>query len=182
MYWYKKPYHSILGLGLCCVILNGCQPSANSSASSVKYFDLKKYFTDEAARLTKKNAPIFKTVIYNGEPESKNILIKNWQRELDLFIGSGINKPAWKDSYRVAQNNDSIVYNAIDTNLHTRHIAIRLNANKVIAISISNITKNMLYKTSEKLIYYPDSAYVIEKKQAVKLLGANTYQITGKFK
>jgi hypothetical protein len=181
MYWYKKPYH-ILCLGLCCITLNGCQPAENSSASSVKYFDLKKYFTDEAARLTKKNAPIFKTVTYNGKPESKNILIKNWKRELDLFIGSDINKPAWKDGYKVAQNNDSIVYDAIDTSLHTRHIAISLKANKVTGVSISNITKNMLYKTSEKLNYYPDSVYLIEKHQAVKLLGANNYQITGKFK
>ena len=170
-----------LGL-LSFIILDGCKPSVNANTPNVKYFDLKKYFTDEAARLSKHNAPIIKTVSYNGQPETKNILIKNWQRELDLFTSSDINKAAWKDSYKVFQNDSGMIYDAIDTNLHTRRIVIRLKANKVSSIFISNFTKNPLYQTSEKLIYYPDSVYFIEKHQSVKLLGTNNYQITGKFK
>jgi len=182
MYWCKATRYGIIGLfTLLATIFTGCRPEVKESNGTLKYFDLTGYFKAEAARLGKQNKPITKTVSYNGKPETKNILIKNWTRELDLFTSSDINKAAWKDSYRIAKSDDSIVYTAIDTNLHSRRIVISLKASRVKGIIISNFTKNMLYQTSEKLIYHPDSLYYIEKHQHVKLLGTNSYQITGKF-
>jgi len=182
MYWCKASRYSIIGLyTLLAAAFTGCRPEVKQSNGTLKYFDLTGYFKAEATRLGKQNKPIIKTVSYNGKPETKTILIKNWTRELDLFASSDINKAAWKDSYRIAKSNDSIVYTAIDTNLHSRRIVIALKAAHVKGIIISNFTKNMLYETSEKLIYYPDSLYYIEKHQHVKLLGTNSYQITGKF-
>ena len=183
MYWCKASRYSIIGLfTLLAASFYGCEPEAKQSNGTLKYFDIVGYFKGEAARLGKPNKPIVKTVSYNGKPETKNILIKNWTRELDLFSSSDINKAAWKNSYRVTESSDSIVYNAIDTNLRSRRIVIALKAAQVKSIVINNFTKNMLYETSEKLIYYPDSLYFIEKHQHVKLLGTNSYQITGRFK
>jgi hypothetical protein len=36
-----------------------------------------------------------------------------------------------------------------------------------------------LYETDEKLSYFPDSLYLIQKSQRVKLLGKDTYRISG---
>ena len=47
---------------------------------------------------------------------------------------------------------------------------------------IVNHTKNMLYENTEKLSYFPDSLYLIQKKQRVRLLGTDTYRISGLFK
>lgn len=184
MYWCKASRYSVIAFFMLLLAASfyGCKPEAKQSNGSLKYFDLEGYFKAEAARLSKQNRPILKTVSYNGTPETKSILIKNWARELDLFSGSDINKAAWKNSYHIVKNNDSIVYTAIDTNLHTREVVITLKEAQVKGITISNFTKNMLYETSEKLAYYPDSLYYIEKHQHVKLLGTNSYQITGKFK
>jgi hypothetical protein len=183
MYWYKLP-KPILLLLICSaslIYLAGCKPAIKQNGS-IRYFDLKKYFTDEALRLDKQHKAILKTVNYNNQPEKKTILIKNWQREFALFIESDINKPSWRDSYKGVTNADSIVYTAIDTNLRTRRISISLKANKVTEVHILNFTKNLLYQTKENLNYYPDSAYQIEKHQLVRILGANNYQIIGRFK
>ena len=148
----------------------------------MKYFDLKKYFTDETNRLTKLNQPVFKSVDYNGKAEKKSVTIKNWPRELALFTESDINKAAWRQSYTLSGTKDSIVYNAIDTNLRTRHIWIKMSGEKVKSVRVVNFTTNLLYRTKDSLCYYPDSAYFMAKYQSVKILGTNNYQVIGLFK
>ncbi|WP_448699831.1 hypothetical protein ACFGVR_22175 [Mucilaginibacter sp. AW1-3] len=182
MYWCKASRYSTICFFVLLATFYGCKPDVKQSNGTLKYFDLSGYFKGEAVRLNQQNKPIVKTVSYNNQPETKTITIKNWPREFDLFITSDINKAAWKDSYTIAKNSDSIVYAAIDTNLHTRQIVLRLKGGQVTGITIDNFTKNMLYQTREKLVYYPDSIYFIEKHQYVKLLGTNNYQITGKFR
>ncbi|XHR93010.1 hypothetical protein ACFJIV_22110 [Mucilaginibacter sp. UC70_90] len=46
-------------------------------------------------------------------------------------------------------------------------------------ILIYNHTKNLLYETNEKLSYFPDSLYLIQKTQHVKLMGRNDYKVQG---
>jgi hypothetical protein len=179
MYWYKNK--TVLTICISILFMAACKPEIKDNGG-LKYFDLKKYFTDEAARLAKLHPHIYKTVNYNNKPENKTILIKNWKRELGLFIESDINKPSWKDSYRVSTKHDSVMYTATDTALRTRNILIVLKNKKVNFIEINNLTKNLLYQTTDHLTYYPDSVYRIEKHQSVKVLGGNNYQITGKFK
>ncbi|OCX51359.1 hypothetical protein BEL04_15115 [Mucilaginibacter sp. PPCGB 2223] len=181
MHWCKASRYNLIGLFTLLLAAYGCKPDVKQSNGTLKYFDLSGYFKAEAARLSKKAKPVVKTVSYNGQAETKNILIRNWPRELDLFSSSDINKAAWKDSYNIAKAGDSVVYTAIDTNLHTRKMVIRFSRGRLSGVAITNFTKNMLYQTGEKLIYYPDSLYYIEKHQHVKLLGANNYQISGKF-
>jgi len=182
MCWFKISRYGTIGLFALVFAAVGCKPDVKQSNGTLKYFDLSGYFKAEVTRLEKLAKPVVKTVDYNGQAETKSILIKNWGRELDLFSNSDINRAAWKNSYSVAKDDDSIVYAAIDTNLHTRRIVLWLKRGNITGLTISNFTKNMLYQTSEKLIYYPDSVYYIEKHQQVKLLGTNNYQIISKFK
>ena len=182
MYWCKTARYSTIALFTLLAALYGCKPEVKQSNGTLKYFNLSGYFKAEAIRLAKQGKPVIKTVSYNGQPETKNILIKNWTREFDPLSGSDINKAAWNDSYRIVKSDSAITYSAIDTNLRTRQIVIRLKAGKPASVVIDNFTKNMLYQTREKLVYYPDSVYRIEKHQHVKLLGVNNYQITEKFR
>ena len=177
MYWCK--YSKQLTVFLLAVA--GCRPAVKNDKLQTKYFDIKKYFSAEAARLTKQYPRILKTVSYNGQQETKQINIKHWQQELNLFIESDINKPAWRNSYAIVTTDTGITYTTVDTTLHTQQISITLKDKKVTGIHIINLTQNMLYQTKENLFYHPDSIYTIKKYQTVKLLGSNDYQITGKF-
>jgi len=179
MYWCKH-YNKALGILLCISGLAACRPDVHVNAGSKRYFDLRAFINADSAKLVKANASVTKTVTHNNSsPQTKRIVIKNWGQELNLFAASDINKPAWRDSYQITKKGDSVVYTALLPELFTRRISIRSNSGKVFKIEISNATKNLLYKTTEHLTYYPDSLYIIDKQQQVKLMGSNRYLIKG---
>ncbi|MBD1384053.1 hypothetical protein IDJ75_02095 [Mucilaginibacter rigui] len=184
MYWYKPIqkytiYTSVLLL--LCGSYACTKPEIKETGARLKYFDLKEYFKNEAARLNKQNPEVDKTVGHNGTAENKKVHIGDWEKELNLFTESDINKPAWKLSYNVQANNDSIVYKAKYPELETREIIIRKKAGQVTEITIVNNTHNILYNTTEKLVYAPNAYYLIEKMQQVKIMGANNYRVKGNF-
>lgn len=178
MYWYKHKNILIIAL----LSFTACRPQVKDNNGKMKYFDLKKYFNTEAARLNKQHPRVLKTVSHNGQAETKTVTIKHWQQEFDTFIQSDINKPAWKNSYVISSSDTGVVYTTVDSSLHTQQISLGLKNNKVTSVSIINATSNLLYNTKEKLTYYPDSIYSIEKYQDVRFLGSNIYKITGKLK
>ena len=159
--------------------LSACKPDLKETGRGIKYFDLKAYFKARVSKLTTQNRPVLKTVTHNGVTETKTVHIDNWERELNMFSESDINKPAWKDSYSVQNTGGSLIYMAKDPELQTREIIVNKDKDKVKWILIFNHTKNILYETREKLTYFPDSVYQIEKSQHVKLMGINRYMIKG---
>ena len=164
MYWYKlKPAFRIALTAVLIAWFSACKPEIKETGAVLKYFDLKGYFIADTTQLKKLNKPVTKTVTHNGITESKIVRITNWGQELDLFAGSDINKPAWKDSYTVINSGDFLIYKAKSPELKTRELMIKKVAGKVKWILIYNRTKNILYQTTEKLSYFPDSMYVIEK-------------------
>ncbi len=179
MYWCKLrtlASATILG-GM--LLSTACRPDIKETGAALKYFDLKGFFIADTARLNKINKPVFKTVMHNGVSQSKNVNITNWGQELDLFISSDINKPAWNDSYTATTDGNFLIYRSKDPDLKTREILVKRDGQKVEYMVIYNHEKNILYQTTEKLTYFPDSLYQIEKKQSVRLLGTNKYLIKG---
>lgn len=183
MYWYKPltKYFSVTGVALLLCCGYACKPEIKETGAEIRYFDLKQYFTDEAEKLSRSNPDIYKSIAHNGATESKKLKIDNWKRELNSFTESDINKPAWKLSYTIDSSANSIIYKAKYPDLKTREISIKKSNGKVTAIVIYNNTHNILYGTTEKLGYLPGQYYLIEKTQKVKVMGANSYQIKGKF-
>ena len=183
MFWYKLKIFAPLALS-CGLMLffSACKPDLKEIGTAEKYFDIKGFFKRDTAILNKLRKPVFKTVTHNGQTESKQILIKNWGKELDLFIGSDINKPAWKNSYSIVNENGLLIYKSKEPELHVVQMVIKMDKQKVNWILIYTRTKNVLYQTNEKLTYYPDSLYIIEKDQKVRLMGKNHYEIKGMIK
>lgn len=174
--------YKILWIVTIALALPSCKPENLKEGAVKEYFDVKGYFEKNIAQLKKQQHTINKTVVHNGTSESKTVEITNWDTELALFTESDINKPAWKGSYAKRDSAGIVIYTTKDADLRTRRIAICKAADGDIKqITIYNQVTNALYTTRETLNYYPDSAYTIEKYQKVKLLGANTYKITGKF-
>jgi hypothetical protein len=184
MYWCKA--FSLNTKLLCCVFLcvsglAACRPDVHETTGNKRYFDLKKFINADSARLNKAHLLVSKTVSHNDDAEqTREINIKNWGQELGLFSASDINKPSWKDSYVISNRGDSVIYTAKDDQLVTRRVCVKTVKGQVKKISIDNYTKNILYQTKEHLVYFPDSLYIIDKLQQVKLIGSNRYLIKGK--
>jgi hypothetical protein len=180
MYWYKRFTFFITGFILLLGIA-ACKRDNAASAGTAKFFDIKGFFRADSLRLAKLNPLVDKTVTHNKIAETQKVHITNWGNELSLFTESDINKPAWKGSYGVTTENDLLIYRAKDPLLKTQEIIIKKDGDRVKWILIFNHTKNILYETAEKLSYFPDSLYLIQKSQKVKLLGKDTYRISGTF-
>jgi len=149
--------------------------------SKKAYFDIKEFFEGEINRLSNEKPTIYKEIQKNGQKEGKTITIKDWAKELDLFIESDINKPAWLTSYKTDINSDTTNYTALADELRVRSVQIIKIENRIASIKIESRDVNKLYESNERLSYYPDSLYVIKKSQHVKIIGNNNYQITGDF-
>lgn len=162
------------------LLVMSCNSETQQHAAT-DFFSLKHFFEQESIRL-KGFKTVNKRVQHNEKAEQKAIFIGSWAKELSIFSESDINKPAWRDSYRVVQDSAGVCYSALDSALRTRSIFIKRNAfNKVVRVDIVNRTDNALYQSNERLVYIPDSLYSIDKKQHVLLLGDDYYQITGRF-
>jgi hypothetical protein len=181
MYWYKR--HSLLIPAFIVLLgIASCKRDSNAAADTGEFFDIKGFFEADSARLTKANPLITKTVTHNKVPETQKVHISNWGTELSLFIQSDINKPAWQNSYDVSTTGDILIYTAKDPALKTQKVVVKKENDQLKWIMIINHTKNILYENTEKLSYFPDSLYLIQKKQSVRVLGTDTYRISGLFK
>lgn len=125
------------------------------------------------------NPTVNKTVVHNNVSETKAVKVADWKQELGLFADADINKPAWKDSYTVIDEDGQLIYRAKDSLMNVHEVLIKRAAQKVIWILIYTRARNKLYQTNTKLTYYPDSVYMISMDQHVRLLGTNNYSITG---
>jgi len=178
MFWYRKKALIVaVSLALAGLVYS-CQPELKNGGKAT-YLDIKGYFNQQAAQLQKHNRPVLKTAMHNNEGETKQVTIANWQHELSLFVASDINKPAWRKSYIIIKTGDTVIYRTNDPDLETRDITIVQSGKTVKCITINNHTKNLLYETSEKLTWVPDTVYHIEKWQKVRFLGENHYDIKG---
>jgi len=181
MYWYNSKLLIAAGLGILLISgLQSCKPEIKQNAS-MKYFDIKGFFRSDSARLTRLNKPVYKVIKHNDVTESKTVHIANWGTELSLFSDADINKPAWRDSYKITADSNIIIYQAITPDVKTREIMIKLVAGKVKYMMIIDSTKNILYRSLEKLSYFPDSLYLIQRAQTIRFLGTNKYDISGYF-
>jgi hypothetical protein len=179
MYWCK-PCARLMMACILLAVTTGCKHNARSAAGPKQYFDIKGFFSADSAKLAKLNPVVVKTVTHNGSVETKSVKIANWGEEFGLFKEADINKPALKDAYYVVNENGQLIYRAKDPNQQVLEVLVKQIAGRVQWILIFTKTpQNLLYKTTTKLTYYPDSLYKIEMDQHVKLLGKNHYEING---
>lgn len=149
-------------------------------ANQNPYFDIKGYFIGQAEDLQQKHAAIVKTVSKNDDREHKSIVISNWENELELFIASDINKPDWLTSYLIDSTANQLTYKSNDPKLRTKLITInKSDGGAVTHIAITNSDENWLYSSKEDLDYFPDSIYQIQKRQSIRFIGENQYDIVG---
>lgn len=180
MYWYKSLFNIRLAFLALIVSLASCKPDIHQS--KISYFSLNDYFAQQTQKYAKANFSVLKTVSRNGEAETKTVKIENWPRELSLFSESDINKPSWRNSYKTTVSGNFTIYKALEPDLKTREILLKKQNNQLVYVMIFNVVDNKLFQTREKLTYYPDSLYVIHRKQNIRFLGTNDYVITGKLK
>jgi hypothetical protein len=86
------------------LIFSNCKEGAPQYlGNTTPLFDLKGFLDNEIATHLKDVKTVKKTVTVNGKTETKEVAIKDWKEELKPFFNSDINRPAWRDKYKVEE-------------------------------------------------------------------------------
>ena len=149
-------------------------------------FDNEKYFTDEALRLSALSHTIKKTSVLNGQSETREVTIADWKKELDPFIRCNINKPAFRNSYKVDTVadgiNNRIRFSAVEPHLAVRNVEIFLSGNRITRLQFATGDSNELYSTVRMLTYLPDSGYSVQGRQDMTMGRKSDYIVGASWK
>jgi hypothetical protein len=166
----------ILGI-LMLLIFAACggKTDASKTVDATPFFDVKGFFQSEIKRLTEGSIKIEKTVTIGGKSETKIIEKADYAQELALFVASDINKPAWRDKYRVEKTAGRSLesFFATDDDLKTRRVDIfRFPPNGVTQIQILNNDKSSITESQQSLDYDIGKGFSIETFQ--KFFGSDS--------
>ncbi|MBC7418861.1 MAG: hypothetical protein H7325_11995 [Pedobacter sp.] len=151
-----------------------------SAVSKNAYFDLKGYFEKEIERYNSRKPTVEKTVAINGKANTKKLVIKDWPRELAIFIDADINKSAWRGEFKIEKSGNETHYSTANKKIPVKEVLISDKFGKVAKIEVIIANVNLLYKSNDTLTYYPDSLYQIVKQQKIRLMDVKRYKILGK--
>lgn len=150
----------------------------SKTVDATPFFDVKGFFQGEIKRLTEGSVKIEKTVTIGGKSETKTFEKADFEKELALFVASDINKPAWRDKYRIEKTAGRSLesFLAKDEDLKTKRVDIyRFPPNGVTQIKIVNSDKSSVTESQQSLDYDIGKGYSIETFQ--QFLGSDSSKI-----
>lgn len=138
------------------------------------FFDLKGYMQAEIQRLSEAQPRVLKRIAINGQSEEKNFDSLNYQKELDIFSRSDINKMAWLDKYKVDSTFQDgqlsrVTYTAQDKSLKTHLLEVQFSNGQVAGIHVRNQTESIVANVGQDMWYAPGKGYRLESGQSTAL-------------
>ena len=164
-----------------------CSNQSTTVQDSEKpFYDLKTFIGEEANRLNQEKVIYVKTISIDGEEERIEIESINWQKELEIFSQSDINRKDWFHKYSIdsTKNEESLTieYEANSPKLKIRLLRIQLEDSLVKKIEIRKYVKSLVNTSEEFLTYYPEKGYLLNRKQKTPFSAEKNYNINTSFK
>ncbi len=162
----KSTFGLYIILGMAFVFLGSCSSNTEVVPDGKKFFDADDYFKKEIERLTANKDSVSKLLSIDGKIDVI-ISMVDFEKELDAFVKSNINKSDLYDKYEVDSTYEKGLlrqenYAAMDSTLWTRSFKVGYDSlGKVSQIDIKNIRENPILKSVQSLSYKPDTLYGI---------------------
>ncbi len=160
--------------------------SGEKAAGTVSYFSLQAFFQNEFTRLARDSIALEKEAWLNDHFDHSFNPSPDWPKELNLFIESDINKPAYLGSYTCDTidwgDSLAIQYRALEKSLRTRELEIRLRGDSLTGIFIAYEDNNPVFTASRTMRYRPGKGYSISGMQGTAAGGHTRLEIKGQFK
>ncbi len=92
-------------------------------------------------------------ILIEGEPVTKEVAIKNWEKELRMFVNSDINKTALIGTYNIQKMGNVVTYTSKESKNTVQSMKVELDASKKQAKSIVITTgnENLLFSSGTQL-------------------------------
>lgn len=154
-----------------------------------KYFDIKALFASQIVVLGKEKSIFKKEISINGEKEIKELSAINWEKELDPFLQSDINKPAFLQSYEIVETDSTLRYllkAGEKQPISSIWMMKKRNSKDITYIEIAASSENLLYSWNKTLIAIFKNGflqkYSVIGDQKILVFDQENYQIIGQRK
>ncbi len=151
------------------------------------YYDLPLFIKNQASNLNDKEQWVRKHVTKDGHShiiERGNIV---WEEELDAFIESDINRPAWRGEFRVdtisLERAFIITYKTENEQIPVKNVVVTIDkdSRQCIQLTVDRHTENFLYSSDQRLFFTTGEGYMMKGKLSVSLLFDSEYSIESEF-
>lgn len=176
-YWYR------LASFLLIVVFGGitaCEdPRQTATNASKTYFDLRGFMQEQIAALNKLQPKVKKEILNAGKSSNKVVQVKNWERELRMFVNADINKAALIGTYQVKDSSSAgkqyVKYISKESKNVVKQMLVELDATKKQAksIKIEIGSDNLLFASGTQL------SFVCKQNPKDKQYRITHYQIDG---
>lgn len=132
------------------------------------FFDLETYFAEEAKGLEIEKPKGIKIVRFRKHSDTLRFEAGSgldFEEELQPFMASDINRPAWQNKYRVDTlpskrfDGISVRYTALDKKLKTKKIELSIEKGHIRQVQIENQIQSVIAYSIQKLRYEKGQGY-----------------------
>lgn len=183
-----RHYQYLYGLLLGSLLFSSCQGRAGEVASQPDpFFDLQAYMKAKIEDLNHRQPKVVKKIEVDGQTESHEFDSLDYQKELQLFKNSDINREAWVDKYAADSTMETgrlkrIVYTATDPDLKTQLLRVEYDEKgEVSGIYIENRTESIVADVRQDLHFTPGEGYRLLTAQQTALSAEKEIEIEVKW-
>jgi hypothetical protein len=151
------------------------------------YYDIPSFIVEQANKLDVKGQWVRKHVTKDGHShiiERGNIA---WQEELDAFIESDINRPAWRGEFKVdtisLERVDVVTYKTENKQIPVKNVVVTIDKDtrQCLQVTVDRVTDNFLYSSNQSLFFTTGEGYMMKGKLSVSFLFDSEYSIESEF-
>ena len=151
------------------------------------YYDLPSFMSKQVENLQSKGQWVRKHVTKDGHSHIIEHGDVDWKEELDLFIESDINRPAWRGEFKVdtidLEREYVITYKTSNEQIPVKNVVVTIDKDtrQCLKLTVDRRTKNFLYTSDQSLYFTTGEGYMMKGKLSVSLLFDSEYSIDSEF-
>ncbi len=151
------------------------------------YYDLPSFMTKQVTELNEKQQRVRKHVTKDGHSHIIEYGDIDWNEELEVFIESDINRPAWRGAFKVdtisLEREFIITYKSSNDQIPVKNVVVTIDKDtrQCLQVTVDRITENFLYSSDQSLFFTPGEGYMMKGKLSVSYLFDSEYSIESEF-
>jgi hypothetical protein len=151
------------------------------------YYDLPVCMRKQVDLLNKMGKHVRKKLTKDGKSQTVERGDVNWDEELELFMESDINRPAWRGAF-IADTVELermyvISYRTENEEIPVKNVVVTLDrdSKQCLHLTIDRQTDNFLYTSVQKLFFTPGEGYTIKGLLKVSFLFESEFVVESTF-
>ncbi|MBI1287293.1 MAG: hypothetical protein GC178_06905 [Flavobacteriales bacterium] len=151
------------------------------------YYDLPLFINKQIDNLKKKGQWVRKHVTKDGHSHIIERGDIDWNEELDAFLESDINRPAWRGEFKtdtiILERAYVITYKTENDQIPVKNVVVTIDkdSKQCLSVTVDRRTKNFLYSSDQSLYYTTGEGYMMKGKLSVNYLFDSEYSIESEF-